>query len=217
MKEILLEAPDNQLDASMKPLIEKWSTPPKAIEILEVLDWCIFGALASGLVVTLLQNMYYDALKVEGISHEEMEKLAVWRRKSMGDTEPEPKSRGEWPTDSKAIIEIPITNESPCELPEGCGLLWSFTSFFGARGYDLNALITKDGKPGGLNKVGWITELLDKDDKVYWMAFDNRDLEKGCKPIVKIGTLDECSRGLIQLISPNMLGPLEPHEKFVGT
>lgn len=80
MKEIFLQAPDSQLDASMKPLVEKWSSPAKAIEILEVLDWCIHGSLASGLVVTLLQKLYYAALEAEGTTHAEVEKLAVWRK-----------------------------------------------------------------------------------------------------------------------------------------
>jgi len=79
MKEILLEAPDSQLDASMKPLVQKWSSPPKAIEILEVLDHVINGGLASGLITTVLQNMYTEALVREKVGHDEVVKLAKWR------------------------------------------------------------------------------------------------------------------------------------------
>lgn len=78
-KEVFLTAPDHQLDAQMKALVEKWSEPPTAIQILEVLDHCIHGALASGLVVKLLQMFYSDTLKAEGKTHEDMVKLATWR------------------------------------------------------------------------------------------------------------------------------------------
>ena len=77
--EPFLEAPDEQLDASMKPLIEKWSDPPTSLEILEVLDKCIFSSLASGLVVTALQMFYNRALQAEGKTHEDNVPLATWR------------------------------------------------------------------------------------------------------------------------------------------
>ncbi len=76
----LLQAPDTQLGAGMRPLIEKWSETPTAIQILEVLDHCIHGSLASGFVVTLLQTLYDDACKHEGTSHEELLKHATWRQ-----------------------------------------------------------------------------------------------------------------------------------------
>ncbi len=84
MKEIiehLLKAPDSQLDAQMKPFIEKWDDPPKALQVLEVLDYCIHGSLASGFVVTVLQTLYDMRLKAEGIVHEDCEKLAEWRNR----------------------------------------------------------------------------------------------------------------------------------------
>lgn len=76
----LLAAPDSQLDAAMKPLIQKWATPATPIQILEVLDSCIHGSLASGFVVTLLQVMYDIACKRENTNHEEVVKLATWRK-----------------------------------------------------------------------------------------------------------------------------------------
>ncbi len=79
LKTALLSAPESQLDAKMKPLIEKWGEPPTAIQLLEVLDHCIHGALASSLVVKLLQLLYDDTLKAEGTTHEEVVKLATWR------------------------------------------------------------------------------------------------------------------------------------------
>lgn len=76
----LLEAPDTQLDAAMKPLIKKWQVPqPTPIQILEVLDHCINGSLASDFVVTLLQALYANACKKAGTTHDEVAKLATWR------------------------------------------------------------------------------------------------------------------------------------------
>lgn len=83
MKELiehLLNAPDSQLDAVMKPLIEKWSDPPTPIQVLEVLDHCINGSLSSGFVVQVLQIMYDIACKASGTTHEDVIKNAAWRR-----------------------------------------------------------------------------------------------------------------------------------------
>jgi hypothetical protein len=81
LKAMLLAAPDSQLDASMFPLIEKWDMPPKALQILEVLDHCIHCALASGFTVTLFQVMLDEAMTNEGTTHEELVKLASWRER----------------------------------------------------------------------------------------------------------------------------------------
>jgi hypothetical protein len=78
-KKILLSAPDGQLDASMKPLIEKWSEPATPIQMLEVLDHCIHGALASGMVITMLQTMYKKTCDQDNTTHEEVIKNATWR------------------------------------------------------------------------------------------------------------------------------------------
>jgi hypothetical protein len=80
LKQLLLEAPDSQLDAQMKPLIKKWSDSPAPIEILEVLDLCIHAGLASGVVVNVLQILYDDACKSNNTTHEEVVKLAIWRK-----------------------------------------------------------------------------------------------------------------------------------------
>lgn len=82
MKELaamLLKAPDREIDAQMKPLIEKWSDPPTALQVLEVLDYCIHGALASGFVVAALQVVYDIRCKEENTTHDEVAKLATWR------------------------------------------------------------------------------------------------------------------------------------------
>jgi hypothetical protein len=79
LTQICLTAPEHWLDATMRPLVQKWDDPPKAIQILEVLDHCIHGALAAGVVVTLLQVGYQEALDREGTIHEAVLPLATWR------------------------------------------------------------------------------------------------------------------------------------------
>jgi hypothetical protein len=76
---ILLAFSDAQLDAAMHPLIKAWDKEPTALQILEVLDHCIHGALASSFVVSALQAYYELALKREGKKHEDMVPLATWR------------------------------------------------------------------------------------------------------------------------------------------
>jgi len=82
MKEIietLLIAPDSQMDASMKSLIAKWSDPPTPIQVLEVLDHCIYGGLASGIVINLLQILYDLACEENNTTHDDVVKQATWR------------------------------------------------------------------------------------------------------------------------------------------
>lgn len=80
IKSLFLTAPDTQLDASMFPLIEKWNEPEAtSLQILEVLDHCIHGGLASGFTVTALQGLYDRALKLEGKKHEDNIPFATWR------------------------------------------------------------------------------------------------------------------------------------------
>lgn len=76
---LLLQSSDTQLDPKMLPYIQKWSNPPTALQILEVLDLCIFGALASGFIVKLLQVLYDQRCVEENVVHEDLVKLATWR------------------------------------------------------------------------------------------------------------------------------------------
>ena len=80
LKKALLTAPETQLDPQLFPYIEKWDEPnPSTSQILEVLDYCINGSLASGAIVTMLQVLYTIALKNEGTTHDEVVKGATWR------------------------------------------------------------------------------------------------------------------------------------------
>lgn len=83
-KSILLRLSDRELDARVRPLIERWDEPPTALQILEPLDLCINGALASGFVVAALQALYDVACKREGTTHENVVKDATWRATLQG-------------------------------------------------------------------------------------------------------------------------------------
>lgn len=79
LRDILLAAPNDQLDHSLFPLIEKWEEPPTALQVLEVVDKCIHCALASGFALSALQEVYRLRLKAEGKTHEELVPFATWR------------------------------------------------------------------------------------------------------------------------------------------
>lgn len=81
IRELLCAAPDTQLDAAMKPLIKAWDDPPKAVQVLEVLDHVIHGALGSSFIVATLQAIYATSCSREGTTHEEVVKGAHWREK----------------------------------------------------------------------------------------------------------------------------------------
>lgn len=81
IKTLLLAAPDNQLDASMHPLITGWDEPPTSIQVLEVLDRCIHGSLASSFLVSTLQAVYDMACEREGKQHQDNVPLATWRNR----------------------------------------------------------------------------------------------------------------------------------------
>jgi len=80
LKQLLLEAPDGQLDASMKPLIEKWDDEPTPLQVLEVLDWCVWGGNASGFTMNVLHSIFDDACVRTSTTREEVEKHATWRK-----------------------------------------------------------------------------------------------------------------------------------------
>ena len=83
IRDSLLEAPTDQLDASVFPLIEKWNDEPTALQVLEVLDRCVYAGLASGFVIVLFENLLAMALKQENTTKEEVIKLATWRKETV--------------------------------------------------------------------------------------------------------------------------------------
>lgn len=79
LRKAFLEAPDNQMDISLRELVEKWDEPPTAIQILEVVDKAIYWGAASGFVVSALQMILDVAIKEENTTLDELVEKAVWR------------------------------------------------------------------------------------------------------------------------------------------
>ena len=80
MKELLLQAPDGQLADSIKPMIQKWDEPePTALQVLEVLDHCVFSALASEFGMKVLNILYEQAIERENTTKAGVAERAVWR------------------------------------------------------------------------------------------------------------------------------------------
>lgn len=79
MVQALLKFSDRSLDPAMKEKMRGWSDPPRAIEVLEVVDKIIFGSLATGVILSTLQMGLDQLIEREGITHEELVKDAVWR------------------------------------------------------------------------------------------------------------------------------------------
>jgi hypothetical protein len=86
IKKMLLMAPTGQLDPGVFPLIEAWDVPPTSIQVLQVIDWCIYEALASDFTLRLLQTLYDMALMREGRKHEDNIPLASWRQTTVFNT-----------------------------------------------------------------------------------------------------------------------------------
>jgi len=70
---------DAQLDKAMVEKMRAWPDPVPAISVLEVLDACVHGSLASGFVVTVLDIVLQARMKAEGTTMDELVKLATWR------------------------------------------------------------------------------------------------------------------------------------------
>jgi hypothetical protein len=63
----------------MVELVRSWNDPPKALEVLEVLDLSIHGGLASEFVVQVLQVEFEAALAREAMTQEQIVAYASWR------------------------------------------------------------------------------------------------------------------------------------------
>lgn len=80
--ELLCEAPESQLDASMVTVMRSWEGEPTSLQILEVLDQCAHSAFASDFVMSVLDTMLDLRLKEEGKTMAEIVPLATWRTRA---------------------------------------------------------------------------------------------------------------------------------------
>lgn len=81
LKSTILVSPESHLDSSVKPLIENWDEEPTSLQVLEVLDKCVYGGLASGMMIQLFNSIYDSALVKEGKVHNDNVPIAAWRVK----------------------------------------------------------------------------------------------------------------------------------------
>ena len=79
IKGLFLEAPESQIDLSVKPLIEAWDDPPTTLQMLRVLDEMARYAAGSEFSIMALDLMLQDALKDEGQTYEQLVAQATWR------------------------------------------------------------------------------------------------------------------------------------------
>lgn len=79
LKQLLLDAPKDQIDAGARQSIATWSEPPKALEIFRTLDECVYGAMASEFVVQVLETMLAVQSQEENLTRAQLEEQAVWR------------------------------------------------------------------------------------------------------------------------------------------
>ena len=79
LKELMLQAPEGQIDPSILPTIEKWSDPIKAVEILETLDRAVFCGGASDFAMQVFNILLDEAIAEEGTEYADVVARAVWR------------------------------------------------------------------------------------------------------------------------------------------
>ncbi len=79
LKEMLLHQSEASFDSVLKPIVAEWPDEPTPLQILEVLDKCIHGGLASGIVISILQNVYDVECRKRNITHEAVAANATWR------------------------------------------------------------------------------------------------------------------------------------------
>lgn len=80
MRDLLLTAPDSQIDQQVKDMISNWSESPSAEEILRVLDHAVRYSLVSGFVVAVLESILQSACESEGLTYESLIARVQWRK-----------------------------------------------------------------------------------------------------------------------------------------
>lgn len=78
-KGLFLLAPNDQIDETLKERIKEWEKIPKAIEILQILDYAVTHALASDFAISVFQIALKVALENEQKTIENLLPQAWWR------------------------------------------------------------------------------------------------------------------------------------------
>lgn len=78
-KKLFLNAPNEQIDNTLKHHIKIWSKIPKAIEILHILDYAVRYAAASDFAVSIFEIALNVALENEQLKIQDVYLKAYWR------------------------------------------------------------------------------------------------------------------------------------------
>ena len=77
--DLLRDAPDSELDPTIVELIKGWDSPPKALDVLRVLDEAVFTGGASQLSMLALEEVLRQSMVAEGCTYKELTNKAMLR------------------------------------------------------------------------------------------------------------------------------------------
>ena len=75
----LKAAPHGEIDTFAVDKMKTWGELPSSLEVLEILDMCIYGALASPIAITAIKQLYSYLLESENKTHDDNVPYAHWR------------------------------------------------------------------------------------------------------------------------------------------
>lgn len=75
----LKAAPHGEIDTIAVDKIKTWCDDVSSLQVLEVLDMCIYGALASPIALTAIDHLYDYLLEIENKTHDDNLPYAHWR------------------------------------------------------------------------------------------------------------------------------------------
>lgn len=76
---LFLSAPNDQIDDTLKERIREWSDTPKAIEILQVLDYASMYSLGSDFAISVMDVAFKLAMEHEQVDIQILLSQAWWR------------------------------------------------------------------------------------------------------------------------------------------
>ena len=84
--ENFLDAPEGHMDASMKPKFKALAEnlDRKAVDLLRIIDECVYGSLCSDFSVYVLNTTWKAMLEKEGKTQEQGFAEATWRNEGTG-------------------------------------------------------------------------------------------------------------------------------------
>lgn len=75
----LLKLSGDALDDKIKVLIRNWNFNPSSLQILEVLDKCVYDSLCNSFCVNVFEILLDNKIKEENTTYDEVVKKAFWR------------------------------------------------------------------------------------------------------------------------------------------